>query len=69
MQITIYSFIDIIDRDYMYVDNHERVKRYRYRFIDNLLSGCALISLVDLRTKSSKQVLRVNGFVDKHGIK
>jgi hypothetical protein len=69
MQITIYSFIDNDEIDYLYVDNCERGKNVRYRFIDNLFSGFALISLVDLRIKSSKQVLKVKGFIDKDGIK
>jgi len=57
MKITIYSFIDNNGIDYIYVDDIKRGKRIRYRFIDNLENGVVLIPLVDLRTKSSEQVL------------
>ncbi len=57
------------DADYIYVDNHERKIRDRYRFIDIIKRGTMLILLKDLREKSSKQVLKVKGFIDKTGIK
>jgi hypothetical protein len=57
------------DADYIYVDNHERKIRDRYRFIDIKKRGTMLILLKDLREKSSKQVLKVKGFIDKPGIK
>jgi hypothetical protein len=57
------------DADYIYVDNDERKIRDRYRFIDIIKRGTMLILLKDLREKSSKQVLKVKGFIDKAGIK
>jgi hypothetical protein len=69
LQITIYSFIDNFWRDCIYVDNNERKKRDKYRFIDITKRGAVLIPLKDLREKSSKQVLKVKGFIDKSGIK
>jgi hypothetical protein len=39
----------MIDADYIYVDNHERKIRDRYRFIDIIKRGAVLIPLKDLR--------------------